>query len=86
MQRKDARHLAEAFLAHIAPSQSAALVNSRIPLENGYLAAFRTKPDRPLGKRIPNPRVNRGAAFILILLLSLGLWASVWKLALRVMH
>jgi len=61
-------------------------VKSRIPLEGRYLVASRKQPARPLGKRIFYQRLHRGAALILILLLSLGLWAAVWKLASAVMR
>ena len=61
-------------------------MNSRIPLEDRYLIASRKQPVRSLGKRFLDPRLYRGASLILILLLSLGLWAAIWKLASAVMQ
>jgi hypothetical protein len=91
MREKDPCHLAGALLCRfaLARHRTAAteeLVNGRIPLEGSYLAAFREQPDRPLGKRFPNPRLDRGACLILILFLSLGLWATIWKLASAVLR
>jgi len=53
-------------------------VNIRIPLEGSHLVAFRRQPAQPLGKRVLDPRLDRAASLILILLLSLGLWAAIW--------
>jgi hypothetical protein len=61
-------------------------VNSRIPLEDRYLVASRKQPILSLGKRLLDPRLHRGASLILILLLSLGLWAAICKLASAVMQ
>jgi hypothetical protein len=61
-------------------------VNNRIPLEDGYLVASRKQPVRSLGKRLLDPRLDRRASLILILLLSLDLWAAIWKLASAIMR
>ena len=61
-------------------------MNSRIPLKDRYLVTSRKQPVRSLGKRLLDPRLHRGASLILTLLLSLGLWAAIWKLASAVMQ
>ena len=61
-------------------------MNSRIPLEDRYLVASRKQPILSLGKRLLDPQLHRGASLILILLLSLGLWAAICKLASAVMQ
>jgi len=35
-------------------------------------------PIRPLQKRAPHPRMDKRPALIVVLLLSLGLWAAIW--------
>ena len=57
-------------------------MNSRVPF-GGPLSGQQV---RSLGKRLLDPRLYRGASLILILLLSLGLWAAIWKLASAVMQ
>jgi hypothetical protein len=89
MRVKAACHLTGASLCFVDLLSLAAteeLLNSRIPLEDRYLVASRKWPVRSLGKRRLDPRLDRGASLILILLLSLGLWAAIWKLALAVMR
>jgi hypothetical protein len=54
------------------------LVNSRIPSEGLHLVNSRTQPVQRLEKRALHPRLHRGASWVLILLLSLGLWAAIW--------
>jgi hypothetical protein len=54
------------------------LLNSRNPLEGVYLVHSRRQPVQPLGKRALHPRMDKGAALILILLLSFGLWVAIW--------
>jgi hypothetical protein len=54
------------------------LVNSRIPLEALHLVNSRRQPVQRLAKRALHPRLHRGASWIVILLLSLGLWAAIW--------
>ena len=53
-------------------------MNSRIPWKGTYLVDPRRQPVQPLGKRALHPRLDRAASLILILLLSLGLWAAIW--------
>ena len=60
------------------PAVAEELLNSRNPLEGFYLVHSRRQPVQPLGKRAVHPRIDRGAALILILLLSLGLWVAIW--------
>ena len=54
------------------------LVNSRIPLEGIHLVNSRRQSVQWLAKRALHPRLHRGASWIVILLLSLGLWAAIW--------
>ena len=54
------------------------LVNSRIPLAGLHLVNFRRQPVQRLERRALQPRLPRGASWVLILLLSLGLWAAIW--------
>ena len=53
-------------------------MNSRIPWKGSYLVDPRRQPVQPLGERALHPRLDRAASLILILLLSLGLWAGIW--------
>jgi hypothetical protein len=83
MQVKAACHPADPFfcrsaLARHSSAMTEELVNSRIPLEGLYLVASRRQPVQPLEKRTFHPRLDRKAPLILILLLSLGLWAAIW--------
>ena len=57
------------------------LVNSRIPLEGLHLVNSRRQPVQRLEKPALPPRLHRGASWVLILLLSLGLWAAIWAVA-----
>jgi hypothetical protein len=57
-------------------------VNSRVPF-GGPLSGQQV---RSLGKRLLDRRLDRGTSLILILVLSLGLWAAIWKLASAVMR
>jgi hypothetical protein len=91
MPTKAACHLAGAFLGGFALARHGTdtteeLVNSRTPLEDRFLVASRKQSVRSLGKRVLDPRLYRGASLILILLLSLGLWVAIWKLASAVMR
>ena len=56
-------------------------MNSRIPLEGLHLMSSRRQPVQRLEKRALQPRLHRGASWVLILLLSLGLWAAIWAVA-----
>ena len=53
-------------------------MNSRIPLEGPYLVTSRRQPVRPLEKPTFHLRLDQKASLILILLISLGLWAAIW--------
>jgi len=83
MQVKAACHQARPFLCRSALARHSSamteeLVNSRVPLEGPYLVASRRQPVQPLEKRTFHLRLDRKASLILILLLSLGLWAAIW--------
>jgi hypothetical protein len=52
-------------------------VISRFPLDGAYSAEDRLRPGPPR-KRDLDPRLDRGASLLVILLLSLGLWAVIW--------
>jgi hypothetical protein len=83
MQMKVACHLAGLFLCRSALAGDSAAIaeelgNSKVPWKGPYLVDSRRQPARPLGKRALHPRLDRVVSLILILLLSLGLWAAIW--------
>ena len=59
------------------PAVAEELLNSRNPLKGFYLVHSRRQPVQPLGKRALDPQMGKGAALILIFLLSLGLWVAI---------
>ena len=56
-------------------------MNSRTPVEDRPLVASRKQPVQSIRNRLFDQALVRGASLILISLLSLGLWAAIWKLA-----
>src|SRR5262245_44597698 len=54
------------------------LVNSKIALHVAYSVDDRWPPAQPLRARTPHHRPETGASLIVVLLLSLGLWAAIW--------
>jgi hypothetical protein len=47
-------------------------------LSAGAYSADDRPPIRPLKKRAPYPRMDKRPALMVVLLLSLGLWAAIW--------
>ena len=56
-------------------------MNTRIPLQDLDLVNSRRQPVQRLEKHALYPRLHRGASWVMILLLSLGLWAVAACLA-----
>jgi hypothetical protein len=61
-------------------------VNSRTPVEDRPLVASRKQPVQSIRNRLLDQALVRGVSLILISLLSLALWAAIWKLASAVMR
>ena len=61
-------------------------MNSRTPVEDRPLVASRKQPVQSIRNRLLDQALVRGTSLILISLLSLGLWAAIWKLASVVMR
>ena len=53
------------------------LMDSTIPSEGAYVDDRRLWA-QPFGARGPHHRQDMGASLIVVLLLSLGLWAAIW--------
>jgi len=86
MPMKVACHLAGLSLCRSALAGDSAAIgeelgNSKVPWKGSYLVDSRRQPAQPLGKRARHPRLDRVVSLILILLLSLGLWAAIWAVA-----
>ena len=54
------------------------LVNGKIALQDAYTADNGWPPAQLLGERVLDHRQDAGATLIVVLLLSLGIWAAIW--------
>jgi hypothetical protein len=54
------------------------LMNGKVLSLGAYSVNDRTLPAQPFEKRAPHHRLGTGASLIVTVLLSLGVWATIW--------